>query len=95
MHSDFLAHHVPFVCRCLLFRQGGRFKRRTFTFGFGTGNERAEVRLKEDVDTVLCWRKETPEGKNTESWHEIDLADVKTIESKGQNLALDFLVCNR
>lgn len=54
------------------------------------------MRLKGDVETVLCWRKETSEGKNQESWHEIDLADVKTIEAKGQCcFLLDFVVHNR
>lgn len=62
---------------------GAKFKRRTFTFGFGTGNERAEVRLKEDTNTVVVWRKESEGNQNT-SWHEIDLLDVKTIEPKGE-----------
>ena len=62
---------------------GDRFKRRTFTFGFGTGNEATDVRLKAEFDTVLAWRKEN-EGDGT-SWHEIDLNDVKTIEAKGED----------
>lgn len=59
---------------------GDVFKRRTFTFGFGTGSESTEVRLKPDFDTVLAWRKKAEEGKD---WHEIDLNDVKAIEAKG------------
>lgn len=66
----------------LLLCSGDRFKRRTFTFGFGTGNEATDVRLKADFDTVLVWRKEN-EGDST-SWHEIDLNDVKIIEAKGE-----------
>lgn len=62
---------------------GDRFKRRTFTFGFGTGNEATDVRLKADFDTVLAWRKEN-EGDST-SWHEVDLNDVKIIEAKGED----------
>ena len=56
------------------------FKRRTFTFGFGTGNESTEVRLKADFDTVLAWRKNNEGDKD---WHEIDLNDVKITEPKG------------
>lgn len=70
----------------LLLSLGDRFKRRTFTFGFGTGNEATDVRLKADFDTVLAWRKEN-EGDST-SWHEIDLNDVKTIEAKGKDHSL-------
>ncbi|CAM9192454.1 unnamed protein product [Laminaria digitata] len=70
-----LRRHAEFL------RAGDRFKRRTFTFGFGTGNETTDVRLKADFDTVLVWRKEN-EGDST-SWHEIDLNDVKIIEAKG------------
>lgn len=72
--------------------KGGKFKRRTFTFGFGTGSERTEVRLKEDIDTVLCWRKESEAGKQ-ESWHEIDLGDVKAIEAKGMSVHTAHYVC--
>lgn len=70
----------------LMLCSGDRFKRRTFTFGFGTGNEATDVRLKADFDTVLAWRKEN-EGDGA-SWHEIDLNDVKTIEAKGEDHAL-------
>lgn len=59
---------------------GGVFKRRTFTFGFGTGSESTEVRLKPDFDTVLAWRKKSEGEKD---WHEIDLNDVKMTEPKG------------
>lgn len=59
---------------------GAVFKRRTFTFGFGTGSEPTEVRLKPDFDTVLAWRKKSEGGKD---WHEIDLNDVKMTEPKG------------
>lgn len=51
------------------------------------------MRLKEGVDTVLCWRKEATGDKNGESWHEIDLADVKTIEPKGQWFHMICIVC--
>lgn len=66
---------------------GGLFKRRTFTFGFGTGNEATDVRLKPDFDTVLAWRKK---GNGESDWHEIDLNDVKSIESKGVFLRWRF-----
>lgn len=38
------------------------------------------MQLKPDFDTVLAWRKK---GKGDKDWHEIDLNDVKTVESKG------------
>lgn len=60
---------------------GAVFKRRTFTFGFGTGSEPTEVRLKPDFDTVLAWRKKSEGDKE---WHEIDLNDVKITEPKGE-----------
>ena len=61
---------------------GNTFKRRTFTFGFGTGSESVEVRLKPEFHSVLAWRKQG-DGENKASWHEIDLNDVKTVEPKG------------
>lgn len=60
---------------------GNSFKRRTFTFGFGTGSESVEVRLKPEFDTVLAWRK-AGEGDKA-SWHEIDINDVKITDPKG------------
>lgn len=70
-------HHLP-----LSAGSGGKFRRRTFTFGFGTGAEQVEVRLKPDVDSVIAWRKDG-EGSQ-ESWHEIDIGDIKIIEPKGE-----------
>lgn len=41
------------------------------------------MRLKPEFDTVLVWRKESEGDKD--SWHEIDLGDVKNAESKGDD----------
>ncbi|CAM9237667.1 unnamed protein product [Choristocarpus tenellus] len=62
-----------------LIREGCKFRRRTFTFGFGIGSERVEVKLKEGADSVLMWRKD-----GDSSYHEVDLNDVKTVEAKGR-----------
>ncbi|CAM9314832.1 unnamed protein product [Ectocarpus sp. 4 AP-2014] len=78
---DRLRRHIEFL------RRGDRFKRRTFTFGFGTGHESTDVRLKPDFDTVLAWRKKS-EGDKDKDWHEIDLNDIKTIEPKAGSASL-------
>lgn len=65
--------------------------RRSSIFGFGARSTSVEVKLSSETESILMWRnKDSSETAN--SWYEIDMTEMKTIERKGLHLKVKIFI---